>query len=86
MSNNILAVDPHLSGSKSDFKFQNTLINNEKNRLDNITIYKDNNTIRNDDQLIKFKETELNLLSYKDALFYDKRSYGDYYCSLNKKK
>ena len=86
MNNNNLIVEPHLSGSKSDFKFTNTVINNEKNKFDNITIYKNNNTIQNKGQLIKLKESELNLLSYKNALFFDKRPYGDYYCSLNKIK
>ena len=85
VSNNSLPVDPHLSASKSDFKFTNTVINNEK-KFENIEIYKNNMTIQNNEPIIKFKESELNLLSYKNALFYDKRKYGDYYCSLNKIK
>ena len=60
-------------------------INHKNNR--NVDIYKkDKNIEKEDKNILKYTESELNSLSYKEALKKDKRSYVQYYWSLLKKK
>ena len=62
---------------------KNNLKNDLKNNLKNNTKYKKNNNKKkqdiNDDE-------ELNILTYEEALIYDKREFREYYCSLLMKK
>ncbi len=70
-----------ISPSKTEFKHTNTILNNEKT----ISIYKGNN-IQNSMNSINYKEIELNLLDYKQAILFDKRTFIEYYSNLNKIK
>ena len=85
-----IAVDQPLnSGSKPDFKHSKSILNNNTEK--DLTIYKkkDKNKKEKIDKkmsLMTFKESELNLLKYKDAKIYDKRTFGGYYGCLNKIK
>ena len=85
-----MAVDQPLnSGSKPDFKHSKSILNNNTEK--DLTIYKkkDKNKKEKIDKkmsLMTFKESELNLLKYKDAKIYDKRTFGGYYGCLNKIK
>ena len=69
------------SASKLDFKSSHFNLNNEKN----FEVSKKKNA-RNISNIIKYKETELNLLNYKEAILYDKRMFCEYYSCLNKIK
>ena len=70
-----------ISPSKTEFKHTNTILNNEKT----ISIYKGNN-IQKSMNSINYKEIELNLLDYKQAILFDKRTFIEYYSNLNKIK
>ena len=69
--------------SKNLLKPINTKKSNENEK--NISIYKKKkkDKIKN---FIIYKEYELNLLNYKEAILYDKRTFSQYYICLNKIK
>ena len=74
-------VDQYISASKSDLKNTHSMINNEKHFSS-----KQKKKIEKIANTIKFKESELNVLKYKDAIIYDKRTFSEYYICLNKIK
>ena len=82
------ADQPLNSGNKPDFKYSKSILNNTEK---DITVYKkkDKNKKEKIDKNMSpmaFKESELNLLKYKDAKIYDNRTFGGYYGCLNKIK
>ena len=62
------------------------LKNNKRNIKFKEINRKVDNTSKRKINILDYTETELNALSYKEALKIDKRSYIQYYCSLLKKK
>ena len=90
---NFKVIDQNLiSARKSDIKQSFTILNNtEKNGKNekNISVYRKKNQkekICKNINSISFKESELNLLKYKDAKIFDKRTFVGYYRCLNKIK
>ena len=81
-------------------KNRNKAINHKTNKSETMNIIKKkkvrNNLtitkINNDDKekyfkkILKYNDSELSSLSYKDALRNDKRTFSQYYCSLLKRK
>ncbi len=63
---------------------KNNLKNNKKKNLINDTKNKINDN--NKTKKVYRDDEELNLLSYKEAVIYDKREFKEYYCSLLMKK
>ena len=87
--NSMAADQPLNSGSKPDFNYRKSILNSNTDK--ELTVYKKkdkSNREKTDKNLsfITFKESELNLLEYKDAKIYDKRTFGRYYGCLNKIK
>ena len=76
--------------------FSNILIATNNNNNNNIQIYSNNKfekrssfeekIKKNNNLLNNYNDFELNVMSYKKALKFDKRNYFEYYCSLLKKK
>ena len=84
--NSVAADQQLISGTKFDFKNTNSVIIPKiKNRSQTITNFYSSKKIIKVNS-IKFKESELNSISYKEALIYDKRTFGEYYLTLNKIK
>ena len=75
-------IDQIVYGSKCDLKHTRSMINNEKH----ISDIKKKKKIEKIANCIRFKESELSLLNYKDAILYDKRTFGEYYNYLAKIK
>ena len=70
-----------INSSLKNIKKETNLINFKSNTK----INKKEENIENKN-ILKHTESELNSLSYKEALKFDKRTYCQYYCSLLKKK
>ena len=79
LSIDVLKTSNTLSGKIDNSNFQiKDLLKNENDSI------KNNQKIKIDSNIIKFNDYELNTLSYKDALKYDKRTYIQFYLSLLK--
>jgi hypothetical protein len=63
----------------------NSLIHSEIKNIINVAPPDDNQNIE-PKSLSEFYDYDLNVMPYKDALKYDKRTFCDYYCSLIKAK
>ena len=76
---------------KSKVRIINSSLKNIKKET-NLINFKNNTKINKKEEnienknILKHTESELNSLSYKEALKFDKRTYCQYYCSLLKKK
>ena len=64
---------------------KNNHLKNKKN-YPNKSTKKPNKVQNNNQKKKRFNDYELNWLEYKEAIQYDKRTCGDYYCSLIKNK
>ena len=87
--NSMAAEQPLNSGSKPDFNYRKSILNSNTDK--ELTVYKKKDKSKREKtdknlSFITFKESELNLLEYKDAKIYDKRTFGRYYGCLNKIK
>ena len=79
LSIDILKTSNTLSGKIDNNNFQiKNLLKNENASI------KNNQQIKTDSNIIKLNDYELNTLSYKDAIKYDKRTYIQFYLSLLK--
>ena len=83
-----------LSNQNIKDKNKNSLKSTNKNSIYNVlTIHKKNknnpknkiNSTINNDKYLSLNDQELNNLTYKEAIKYDKRTYFQYYCSLIKR-
>ena len=80
------SINTHYNSNNSLFNAKLTKVNSfNLYSLSNAKSNKNNNFIKND-KIISMNDQELNSLDYKNALFYDKRTYFQYYWSLLKKK
>ena len=80
------SINTHYNSNNSLFNAKLTKVNSfNLYSLSNAKSNKNNNFIKND-KILSMNDQELNSLDYKNALFYDKRTYFQYYWSLLKKK
>ena len=79
---NIITNNGEIFDNNSKNKLQINLDNNHINNLQNFNVKKKFNS--KSENILKKNDNELNELSYKDALIYDKRTYIQYYFSLLK--
>ena len=70
---------------KNKYKSKITTYNSSKNKImtcNNSSKLKSNKLFKESKNLINYTDNELNSLSYKESLIYDKRTYCQYYLSL----
>ena len=73
--------------TKKSFSFSDKIINLKKNINKNKKIIKNLNKENNSkNKFYNLSDIELNTLTYKKAIKYDKRTYFQYYCSLLRQK
>ena len=78
-------IGNHFLASISKTEHKNTSIKIYSiKHIDKIAKNNNRKILRN--PLIKYKDSELNYLLYKEAILYDKRTFGEYYCNLNRIK
>ena len=97
--NDLIPLNSHCSklikqkSINTHYNSNNSLFNAKLTKVNSFNLYslskaksnKNNNFIKND-KILSMNDQELNSLDYKNALFYDKRTYFQYYWSLLKKK
>ena len=79
------SFNKNIKGKNNNVIFYKKNINN-KNEIIEKSKKKINKNVNNNNNILEYTDSEMNSLSYKEAIKYDKRNYIQYYFSLIKRK